>query len=363
SIWIHTMLHALSSSYPQSGENCQLRHMFSRLAMLAERPIHAVFVADGRQRPTYKRGKQVKPAEVWLTDGLRRMVEAFGFGWLEVSVCRWKYRPYSFPPVFQAAGEAEAELSRMASLGLIDAVMTDDSDTLVFGATVVIRKYVRTGSDKVSVYRRTNILDKTGLSTDDLFLFALLVGCDYDQEGLRNCGPKVAEGLARYGLGRTLRRALDTYNDEQLAQYLVVWRDQVRSRLRDDPHGYIGRKHPQLAANIPPMFPKLEAARLLASPVLLANTSYDAVLRPRPIDFGQLGAACERHFGWGSAAEIRKTFRTALWPCELIRMLLSEGLSREGIASKVSQHISHPYHHSLLYCAGWSCAFASRRII
>ncbi len=101
----------------------------------------------------------------------------------------------------QAAGEAEAELARLSSLGLIDAVMTDDSDTIIFGATVIIRKYVpipaslavmyspclrspsfkRAGSDKVTVYRKNKILESTGLSTDDQFLFALLVGCDYDQ--------------------------------------------------------------------------------------------------------------------------------------------------------------------------------------
>ena len=42
----------------------------------------------------------------------------------------------------QAAGEAEAELAHMNNLGLIDAVMTDDSDALIFGARVIIRKYV-----------------------------------------------------------------------------------------------------------------------------------------------------------------------------------------------------------------------------
>ncbi len=40
----------------------------------------------------------------------------------------------------QAAGEAEAELAQMNKLGIIDAVLTEDSDALVFGAQVVIRK-------------------------------------------------------------------------------------------------------------------------------------------------------------------------------------------------------------------------------
>jgi 5'-3' exonuclease len=40
----------------------------------------------------------------------------------------------------QAPGEAEAELAELNSCGIIDAVLTEDSDTLVFGAQCVIRR-------------------------------------------------------------------------------------------------------------------------------------------------------------------------------------------------------------------------------
>lgn len=40
----------------------------------------------------------------------------------------------------QAPGEAEAELAHLNKLGIIDAVLTDDSDALIFGAKVVMRK-------------------------------------------------------------------------------------------------------------------------------------------------------------------------------------------------------------------------------
>ena len=44
--------------------------------------------------------------------------------------------------VNQAPGEAEAELALLNRTNLIDAVMTDDGDTFIFGATCVINKYV-----------------------------------------------------------------------------------------------------------------------------------------------------------------------------------------------------------------------------
>lgn len=43
---------------------------------------------------------------------------------------------------YQARGEAEAELAFLNKVGVIDAIMTDDVDALLFGAKMIIRKYV-----------------------------------------------------------------------------------------------------------------------------------------------------------------------------------------------------------------------------
>lgn len=45
----------------------------------------------------------------------------------------------------KAPAEAEAELAQMNTSGLIDAVVTDDSDVFLFGGETVIRKYVAVG--------------------------------------------------------------------------------------------------------------------------------------------------------------------------------------------------------------------------
>lgn len=42
----------------------------------------------------------------------------------------------------KAPGEAEAELAYLNSVGIIDAVLSDDVDCFLFGAKMVIRKYV-----------------------------------------------------------------------------------------------------------------------------------------------------------------------------------------------------------------------------
>ncbi|KAI0761064.1 PIN domain-like protein, partial [Trametes elegans] len=307
SIWMRQLQQVFIKNHAQAGENPELKIFFYRLAMLAERPVHLIFVADGALRPPLKRQKQVKTTPHWLTEGMRRFVDAFGYAWLE------------------AAGEAEAELAKMNQLGIIDAVLTDDSDALVFGACTVIRKYVsRTDSDIVAVYRATEIRDKAGFSQGDLVFLALVLGSDYDpQAGLPRCGPGIARGLVRYGLGRTLYAALQSMSEVQLATFIPQWRAQLAEKLRLDPYNFIGRRHPSIAVTIPVTFPNLDVAQMIMGPALLDVDCYANIREPQPMNLPQLGQLCEFHFTWGSRAEIAKTFRTAVWPGEVVRMLIN----------------------------------------
>ncbi|KAK7018034.1 hypothetical protein VNI00_018430 [Paramarasmius palmivorus] len=64
----------------------------------------------GRNGRSYKRGKKVTPEPHWMIDELRHIADIFHF------------------PVHQAPGDAEAELAALARRGIIDVVLTDDSD-------------------------------------------------------------------------------------------------------------------------------------------------------------------------------------------------------------------------------------------
>lgn len=122
SIWF---FHA---AYGKEGENPELRTLFFRCCRLLQSPLLPLFVFDGPNRPAVKRGKRVGGNVHWLTQGMKNIIDAFGFEW---SV---------------APGEAEAELAYLNRVGVIDAVLSDDVDNFLFGATMVIRKSVLTFS-------------------------------------------------------------------------------------------------------------------------------------------------------------------------------------------------------------------------
>ena len=108
---------------PQGGFNPGLRMLFYRLAKLLALPILPVFVFDGSKRPSWKRGKHIVARQSPLERNFIVLIKAFGF--LHLS----------------APGEAEAELAWLNSNEYLDAVLTDDVDTLLFGAKTVVRNW------------------------------------------------------------------------------------------------------------------------------------------------------------------------------------------------------------------------------
>lgn len=100
----------------------------------------------------------------------------------------------------QAPGEAEAQCAYLQRCGVFDYVLSDDVDTLVFGATAMLRKFNRSKPDSqsptkatkyyVSPVHMSTIEEHTGLNTQRLVLLATLRGGDYskgvERFGIRN---------------------------------------------------------------------------------------------------------------------------------------------------------------------------------
>ncbi|KAG8908742.1 hypothetical protein FRB99_002980 [Tulasnella sp. 403] len=319
SIWF---FHA---QWGREGENPELRTLFFRLCRLAEMPFLPLFVFDGPYRPSFKRGKRVDAKhQHWLESGVRRMVEAFG----------WEWR--------LAPGEAEAELAYLNRIGAIDAVLSDDVDTFLFGARVVVRNPSNTLTGNRSnptknadgrddgkhavIYRADDIEadEDIGLDRNGMILIGLMSGGDYHQAGLARCGKQIAHGLARCGFGDSLVNAFLTLPEHALPRFLDEWRADVAHELRTNSQGYVGRKYPSLAASIPESFPDLEVLKSYVTPVTTESrgkTVDTSAWWTREMDLAEVAACCELFFEWGVKDIILKRFRTVLWPGACLRIL------------------------------------------
>ena len=106
-------------------------------------------------------------------------------------------------PIVQAPSEGEAQASFMVSEGDCDAVVSQDADCLLFGATKLIRNLSVEGRRKIAsklAYKKVNpdmivledVLNNLGISHKQLVVLGILIGTDYNPGGVKGIGPKTA---------------------------------------------------------------------------------------------------------------------------------------------------------------------------
>lgn len=86
--------------------------------------------------------------------------------------------------------EAEAQCAELVSLGLVDGIVTDDSDIFLFGGTRVYKNMFNQAKF-VECYLSSDLEKEYSLDRRKLIRIAHLLGSDYT-EGLPNVGPVTA---------------------------------------------------------------------------------------------------------------------------------------------------------------------------
>ncbi|SCL97402.1 DNA repair protein RAD2, putative [Plasmodium chabaudi chabaudi] len=81
-------------------------------------------------------------------------------------------------PYIQSPCEAEAQCSYLNNNNYCDAIISDDSDVIVFSGKTIIKNFFNK-KKTVEVYEKNLIERKLGLYQDDLINISMLCGCDY----------------------------------------------------------------------------------------------------------------------------------------------------------------------------------------
>ncbi|MBI3036308.1 flap endonuclease-1 [Candidatus Woesearchaeota archaeon] len=106
-------------------------------------------------------------------------------------------------PVVQGLSEGEAQAAHIVANGDAYAIASQDADSLLFGATRVVRNLSIEGRRKqnsVLGYGRVEpelilldeVLSSLGITQQQLICLAMLVGTDYNTGGIKGIGPKTA---------------------------------------------------------------------------------------------------------------------------------------------------------------------------
>ena len=106
--------------------------------------------------------------------------------------CQQLLRLFGLPYV-TAPMEAEAQCAELVKLGLVDGIVTDDSDCFLFGGTRVYKNMFNQAKI-VECYLTSDMEKEFSLTRDKLIQVAQLLGSDYT-EGLQGVGPVTAVEL------------------------------------------------------------------------------------------------------------------------------------------------------------------------
>ncbi|KAL5485173.1 hypothetical protein ACEPAI_7815 [Sanghuangporus weigelae] len=308
-------------TYSKGGENPELRLLFFR--SLIRLPLLPLFVFDGRwDRPKMKRGNRMGKSGIPdLTRNMKTLLDIFGIEWRE------------------ARGEAEAKLAFLNSVGVIDAIMTDDVDAFLFGADTIIRNPSlsltgnrsnpatnldgKPSNQHVMEFRIEDIQTHPEIrkSRGGMILFALLT-----DNGIDKIGKATAHALVRCGFGDELYTAALNRDVESLHNFLPAWRERINTELRENRQGFLRRAAPGLC--LPNSFPNLELLDKYVRPERNEG-GIQGVWRNKVLNLPQLAAFCEGYFEWGTRTQIIKRFRSLLWDASVIYLLRKAALEQD----------------------------------
>ena len=132
-----------------------------------------------------------------------------------ITECQQLLKLFGLPYV-TAPMEAEAQCAELVKLGLVDGIVTDDSDIFLFGGTRVYKNMFNQAKF-VECYLSSDLEKEYSLNRDNLIQIAHLLGSDYT-EGLPSVGPVTAlEIMSEFG---TLENFSTWWSRIQMSQKL-----------------------------------------------------------------------------------------------------------------------------------------------
>jgi len=196
-----------------------LRNLFFRINTLLSLDILPVVVLDGSCPVAKAATVQARNALAWGTkvpgvpDSPKRQQRRQFSGVLRD--CQKLVVSLGVPCV-TAPGEAEAYCAALNQAGLVDAVVSDDSDCFCYGAKTVLKNFSTDPKNfSVSRYTTKQIRQEVALSRQRMVIMGVILGCDYNPGGVCGVGREALVKLFSMW-GPPGKNELDT---------VMAWRD------------------------------------------------------------------------------------------------------------------------------------------
>lgn len=158
--------------------------------LAAEHSEHARFAAELNNRPeSHSKEDFERELKALRAQQAKDRRDADEVTTVMIQECQQLLKLFGIPYI-TAPMEAEAQCAELVHLGLVDGIVTDDSDTFLFGGTRVYKNMFNQAKF-VECYLASDLEKEFSLDRKNLIRVAHLLGSDYT-EGLPSVGPVTA---------------------------------------------------------------------------------------------------------------------------------------------------------------------------
>lgn len=226
--------------------------------MAEEAEEHARFASELNKKPAYENQEDYERELRQLRNQQKKdRRDADEVTQIMVTECQALLSLFGIPYI-TAPMEAEAQCAELVNMGLVDGIVTDDSDIFLFGGTRVYKNMFNSNK-LVECYLAADLEKELSLSREQLISIAHLLGSDYT-EGIPGIGPVTAIEILSEFPGRN---GLDNFKE---------WWAEVQAnpnRPKEAESSAFRRK-----------FRKTNAAKLFLPPSFPSPPVYDAYMEP-----------------------------------------------------------------------------------
>ncbi|CAF4027992.1 unnamed protein product [Rotaria magnacalcarata] len=181
SIWI---IESRSVSTSNHRNSLHLRTLFFRVLNMIYFNIKPIFVLDSTKITELKLDVVAKRSGSTHTQTTKTR-STFD---VLVNECK-DLLTYLGLPIIRADGEAEKLCAQLNRMNIVDVVISNDSDCFVYGAKTIIRNFgIDMKSISFDIYDRHEIESNCHLDQRSLLALALILGSDYDSQGIQGIG-------------------------------------------------------------------------------------------------------------------------------------------------------------------------------
>ena len=148
---------------------------------------------EGKLEEMYKYAKRVNYLDSRIVENSKRLLKLMGI------------------PYIEAPSEGEAQCAYMVKKGDAYGVVSQDYDSLLYGATRVIRNI--TTNKPLELIELEEVLKHLGITLEDLIDMAILIGTDYNRGGVKGIGPKKALEIVKSKRVKEYIRYIPNYQE------------------------------------------------------------------------------------------------------------------------------------------------------